>query len=98
MEKVYIHSHVHISCLRMVDETTIEAPIPGVFYRRPDPEEPVFAEEGEEVSEGDTIALVGVMKNFHDITAETDGVIKSFLIDNEEEIEAGDPVATLEPK
>lgn len=81
----------------MAGETTIEAPMPGVFYRRPDPDEPVFVEEGDEVSAGETVALIGVMKNFHDITAETDGVVESFLVDNEAEVEAGDALVTLEP-
>ncbi len=81
----------------MADETTIEAPMPGVFYRRPDPDEPVFAEEGDEVESGDTVALIGVMKNFHDVTVDTDGVITSFLADNETEVEAGDELLTVEP-
>jgi acetyl-CoA carboxylase biotin carboxyl carrier protein len=45
----------------MADTVTVEAPMPGVFYRRPDPDEPVFAEEGDEVAAGDKVALIGVM-------------------------------------
>jgi len=81
----------------MADEDTIEAPMPGVFYRRPDPDEPTFAEEGEEVSAGDTVALIGVMKNFHDVTVDRDGVIDSFLVENETEVQAGDALFTLGP-
>lgn len=81
----------------MANEITIEAPMPGVFYRRPDPDEPVFAEEGDEVEEDDPVAVIGVMKNFHDVTADTDGTITSFLVDNEEEVEAGDALLTIDP-
>jgi acetyl-CoA carboxylase biotin carboxyl carrier protein len=70
--------------------------MPGVFYRRPDPEEPMYVEKGDSVSEGDVVGIVGVMKNFHDITAPADGTIVDVLAENEQEIEAGDPLFELE--
>lgn len=82
---------------KMADEITIEATMPGVFYRRPDPDEPTFAEEGDAVEEDETVALIGVMKSFHNVTADADGTIASFLVDNEEEVEAGDALLTIEP-
>jgi acetyl-CoA carboxylase biotin carboxyl carrier protein len=81
----------------MADTVTVEAPMPGVFYRRPDPDEPVFAEEGDEVAAGDKVALIGVMKNFHDVTVDTDGVVTEFLVDNESEVEAGDSLLIVDP-
>jgi acetyl-CoA carboxylase biotin carboxyl carrier protein len=75
---------------------TIEAPMPGVFYRRPDPDEEFYVAEGDSVSEGDVLGLVGVMKNFHDVTAPADGTIAAILEENEAEIEAGDPLFELE--
>lgn len=81
----------------MADTITIEAPIPGVFYRRPDPDTSVFVEEGDEVEAGEKVALIGVMKNFHDITADTDGVVAEFLVENESEVEAGDGLVLIEP-
>lgn len=75
---------------------TVEAPMPGVFYRRPNPDEDFYVEEGEAVSEGDTIGLIGVMKNFHDVTAPTNGTIVNILAENEQEIEAGDVLFELE--
>jgi acetyl-CoA carboxylase biotin carboxyl carrier protein len=50
----------------MTESTTIQAPMPGVFYRRSDPDDPPFAEPGDRVEAGETIALIGVMKNFND--------------------------------
>lgn len=75
---------------------TIQAPIPGVFYRQPDPEDPPFVEEGSAVEAGDVVALVGVMKNFHEVKAETDGVVSQILVENETEIEAGDDLIEIE--
>lgn len=74
----------------------IQSPMPGVFYRRPDPEEEDFVKEGDNVSEGDVVGLVGVMKNFHDITAPADGTITEILAENEQEVEAGDDLFVLE--
>jgi acetyl-CoA carboxylase biotin carboxyl carrier protein len=81
----------------MTDTITVEAPMPGVFYRRPDPDEPVFAEEGNTVEAGDKVALIGVMKNFHDVTVDDGGVITEFLVENESEVEAGDALLTVDP-
>lgn len=81
----------------MTGEETINAPMPGVFYRRPDPDEPVFVEEGDEVSADQKIALIGVMKTFHDVEAGTDCIVTSFQVENEAEVEAGDTLATVEP-
>lgn len=75
---------------------TIDAPMPGVFYRRPDPDEDVFAEEGEEVSAGDTVCMIGVMKNFHELQTEVDGTVTAFLVDNEQEVEAGQALVEIE--
>lgn len=74
----------------------VTAPMPGVFYRRPDPEDPPFVEVGDEVEEGDKVGLVGVMKNFHDINAPVDGTVVDVLFENEEAVEAGDQVIEIE--
>lgn len=75
---------------------TIESPMPGVFYRRPDPDDPEFFNEGDQIEEGDTVAMVGVMKNFNDITADRGGTIKEFLVENETEIKAGEELVVIE--
>ena len=80
----------------MAEKHTISSPMPGVFYRRPDPEDPMFAEEGDEVEAGDVVGLIGVMKNFHDITAEEDGTIVQFFAENEQEVDAGEDLLEIE--
>ncbi|ADD07569.1 putative biotin carboxyl carrier protein (plasmid) [Natrialba magadii ATCC 43099] len=75
---------------------TINSPMPGVFYRQPDPDDPPFVEPGDEVEPGDTIGLVEVMKNFNEITAESSGTVSEFLVENEAEIEADQPLVELE--
>ncbi|MFB6268409.1 MAG: acetyl-CoA carboxylase [Halobacterium sp.] len=80
----------------MTEQITVTAPMPGVFYRRPDPDEPVFVEVGDEVESDEVIGLIGVMKNFHDITADEAGEVVEFFAENEEEVDAGDELATIE--
>lgn len=75
---------------------TIKAQMPGTFYRRPDPESEVFVEEGDEVSAGDTVGLIEVMKNFQEVKAEEDGTVSRFFVENEEDVDAGQELVELE--
>ncbi|MGQ0618118.1 MAG: acetyl-CoA carboxylase [Acidimicrobiia bacterium] len=72
------------------------APIPGTFYRRPDPASPPFAEEGSQVRAGDTICLIEVMKNFNPVPAGTDGTLVGFLVEDEDVVSPGQAVALIE--
>jgi acetyl-CoA carboxylase biotin carboxyl carrier protein len=74
----------------------IISPLPGTFYRKPTPDAPPFKGAGDAVAAGDTIGLVEVMKSFHEIQAQFGGKIVKFLIDNEEPIMAGQPIAEVE--
>jgi acetyl-CoA carboxylase biotin carboxyl carrier protein len=76
-------------------EMTIKAPAPGTFYRRPSPDEDPYVNEGDAIESGQVVGLVEVMKNFIEVKAEADGVIASFLVENEDLIEAGQDVAKL---
>lgn len=79
----------------MSNNQKILAAIPGIFFRKPSPEEDVYVNEGDVVNAGDTIGLIEVMKTFYEVKAETSGVIECFLISNEEIIEAGQELAVL---
>ena len=77
-------------------EKTVKAQMPGTFYRRPDPDSDPYVEKGDEVSAGDTIGLIEVMKNFNEITVEEDGKISKFLVEDEEAVDAGQDLVELE--
>jgi acetyl-CoA carboxylase biotin carboxyl carrier protein len=79
----------------MAQKTTIKAPVPGTFYRRPSPDEDPYIDEGDRVSDGQVIGLVEVMKNFNEVKAHRDGVLESFLVENEDLVEAGQDIAAL---
>ena len=74
----------------------IRSPLPGTFYRRPSPDDPVFKNDGEEVAIGDVVGLVEVMKSFHEVKAEAAGTNIRFVVENEEPIMAGHPLAEME--
>lgn len=80
----------------MANTKQIVTPIPGVFYRKPSPEENLYVEEGQTVKAGDVIGLIEVMKNFTEIKSEEAGVLKHFNIENEDVVDAGQVIAELE--
>ena len=70
--------------------------MPGTFYRRSDPESDVYVEEGDQVSAGDTIGLIEVMKSFHDVKAQEDGRVSKLLVENKDAVDAGQDLVELE--
>jgi acetyl-CoA carboxylase biotin carboxyl carrier protein len=71
-------------------------PVPGTFYRRPDPDSELFVADGGTVAAGDTIGLVEIMKNFQEVEAEVGGTVVEFLVGNEDAVEAGQAVAVID--
>jgi len=73
----------------------IKSPLPGVFYRRPDPASEPFVTEGDRVEPGDVLGLVEIMKSFHEITSEISGTVLRFFVDNEGAVDIGQPIVEL---
>ncbi|MFC5950065.1 acetyl-CoA carboxylase [Pseudonocardia lutea] len=74
----------------------VRSPIPGVFYRRPDPGSPPFVSDGDEVGADSPVGLVEVMKSFHQVPAGAGGRVVEFLVEDEDEVDAGQVVAVVE--
>lgn len=79
----------------MANEHTIASPLPGIFYRRPGPDAEPCASEGDHVSIGDKVGVIEVMKSFHDVTADAEGTIDRFLVEDEDFIESGQGLVVL---
>jgi acetyl-CoA carboxylase biotin carboxyl carrier protein len=77
-------------------DRAIKSPLPGTFYRRSAPEAEPFVAEGDRVEVGDVVGLVEIMKSFHEVKSEESGVIASFMVENEDVVEAGQDIATLQ--
>jgi biotin carboxyl carrier protein len=76
--------------------TQVLAPLPGVFHRRPSPDEPPFVEEGGSIAAGDTIGLVEVMKSFFPVEAEAKGTVIRFVVADGDAVDADDLIAEVE--
>ncbi len=74
----------------------IVSPLPGTFYRRSAPDHPPYKAEGDSVAEGEVIGLIEVMKSFHEVKATASGTIRAFLVENEDAVMAGQPLAELD--
>jgi len=75
--------------------TEIKSPLPGTFYHRPSPEEPIYKNSDDMVNVGDTIGLIEVMKTFIEVKAEIEGVFDNYLADDAKPVQAGDVIAAL---
>ncbi|MBR0897273.1 biotin carboxyl carrier domain-containing protein [Bradyrhizobium tropiciagri] len=74
----------------------IFSPLPGIFYRKPAPDKPVYKNDGDVVAESDTIGLIEVMKSFNEVKAGVTGKIIGFLVENEDAVMAGQPLAEID--
>lgn len=79
----------------MAETHTVKSPLPGIFYRRPSPEALPYVEEGQQVKAGQTIGLVEVMKSFHEVPADEEGVALRFLVQDEEPVQIGQDLLDL---
>lgn len=75
---------------------TVQAPVPGTFYRSPQPGAPPFKAEGDPVAIGDVVGLIEVMKTFVQVTAEEAGRLLAFHAENEDAVMAGQPLYELD--
>jgi biotin carboxyl carrier protein len=75
---------------------TIRSPLPGTFYRRPNPTSDPYVSEGDEVQTGDVVGLVEIMKSFHEVHSDGTGRIARFLVENEDLVDAGQDIIELD--
>ena len=74
----------------------ILSPLPGTFYLRPAPDQTPYKKPGDPVAEGDTIGLVEIMKSFHEVKADVSGRLARYLLENEDSVDADQPVAEVD--
>jgi acetyl-CoA carboxylase biotin carboxyl carrier protein len=68
----------------------VEAPMLGVFYRRPAPDQPPFVEVGDTVTAQTTVAIIEVMKLMNPVTAGVAGVVTEVCVPDGQLVEHGD--------
>jgi len=74
----------------------ITAPIVGLFFRRPAPDQPPFVDVGNDVTVGATMAIIEVMKMMVPVEATVAGRIVAVLAEDGDMVESGQPLFVVD--
>jgi acetyl-CoA carboxylase biotin carboxyl carrier protein len=74
----------------------LRAPMAGVFYRRPAPEEPVYVDLGHQVEKKQVLGLLETMKVFQPLKSPAAGTIVGIAAANEAPVTDGDLLFVIE--
>jgi len=74
----------------------VRAPLFGVVHLQQAPGEPPFVQVGDVIEAGQLLCSIEAMKVFNDVRAERAGRVAAVLIASGTEVEAGQPLMTLE--
>jgi acetyl-CoA carboxylase biotin carboxyl carrier protein len=75
----------------------VRSPAVGVFYRRPGPDKPPFAEVGATVAAGDAVGTIEVMKMFTTVTSDVAGTVAEICVEDASLVEYGQVIVYLAP-
>ena len=70
----------------------VKSPLVGTFYAAPSEDAQPFVKVGDTVKKGQTLAIVEAMKLMNEIESEFDGVVTEILVENEDNVEYGQPL------
>lgn len=74
----------------------VKSPLVGTFYAAPSEDAKPFVKVGDTVKKGQTLAIVEAMKLMNEIESEFDGVVTEILVENEENVEYGQPLFRIQ--
>lgn len=75
----------------------VPAPLTGVYYSAPSPNDPPFVTPGSMIAVGQVVALVEAMKVFNEIQSEVAGRVKEIVAINGQVVQKGDALLKVEP-
>ena len=76
---------------------TINSPMVGTFYSRPNPDSDSFVQIGDVVNNDTTVCIIEAMMVFNEIQAEGKGKIVAILVADEEPVDVGKPLFKVDP-
>ena len=76
----------------------VHPPLPGTFYRSPQPGAPPFVEVGDRVGPDTVVAIIETMKLMNPVHAGIAGTVEAILVDNARPVEAGAVLMTIRPE
>ncbi len=74
----------------------VRAPMSGIFYRKPAPDQPAYVEIGDTVKKKQIIALLETMKVFQKVKSPANGKIVEIVAENETPIKDDDLMFVIE--
>ena len=74
----------------------VKSPLVGTFYTAPSEDAEPFVKVGDTVKKGQTLAIVEAMKLMNEIESEFDGVVTEILVENEDNVEYGQPLFRIQ--
>lgn len=74
----------------------VKSPLVGTFYAAPSEDAQPFVKLGDTVKKGQTLAIVEAMKLMNEIESEFDGVVTEILVENEDNVEYGQPLFRIQ--
>jgi acetyl-CoA carboxylase biotin carboxyl carrier protein len=74
----------------------VRAPMSGIFYRKPAPDQPPFVEVGDRVKKRQVLAILETMKVFQKVRSPSDGRIVEIIAQNESPVRDNDPLFVIE--
>lgn len=75
----------------------VRAPLPGTFYRSPQPGAPPFVEVGDSVGPESVIGIIETMKLMNPVHAGIAGTIVAILVENGQAVDARALLMRIEP-
>ena len=75
----------------------IAAPLPGAFYRAPQPGAPPFVEEGDTVDENTVVGIIETMKLMNPVHAGCAGTVEKVIVENSEMVDGGATIMHVRP-
>ena len=80
----------------MSKRVEVRAPMSGVFYRSPAPDQPPYVEVGDTVKKKQVLALLETMKVFQKIKSPSAGKIAEIVAENEVSLADDDLIFVIE--
>ena len=74
----------------------VKSPLVGTFYAAPSEDAQPFVKVGDTVKKGQTLEIVEAMKLMNEIESEFDGVVTEILVENEDNVEYGQPLFRIQ--